>query len=219
MADCSAGFVYSERGSSTKERWYACSYCKSVQIPPDLHVGSVYDDSVNVKSVEAWNIMSFPPVIQSLSNQYERGQVSICSLFLSTGMSHTQGKVSAIAKLDRHYYGLFGFLAIKDLDIWQHSPNPESSMRIKNAIRWLHKNNHLYSNFFAQYERHCKLKDMNTDVAGQQHPRPEVHQGLLDLCKAKYGEMYLDCKAFPHLHPWGHGGWYHRCPIPFKRPM
>ena len=36
---------------------------------------------------------------------------------------------------------------------------------------------------------------------------------MLELCKAKYGKMYLDCKAFPHLHPWGHGG---RCPVPFN---
>ena len=28
----------------------------------------------------------------------------------------------------------------------------------------------------------------------------------------------LDGKAFPHphLHPWGYGGWYHKCPIPFN---
>ena len=39
-----------------------------------------------------------------------------------------------------------------------------------------------------------------SDVAGRQYPRPELAESLLDLCKAKYGEMYLDCKTFPHLH-------------------
>ena len=53
---------------------------------------------------------------------------------------HMQGEVNAITKLDRHYHG---FLAVKDDDIWQLSPSPVSSLRIKNAIRWMHKNNHL----------------------------------------------------------------------------
>ena len=56
--------------------------------------------------------------------------------------------------------------------------------------------------------------DMDTDVTGRQYPRCELSGKMLELCKAKYGEMYLDCKAFPNLHPWGHGGWYQRCPVP-----
>ena len=43
MPNCVAGFVYTERGKSTKERWYSCGYrCKS-QIPPEHHVGNVFD--------------------------------------------------------------------------------------------------------------------------------------------------------------------------------
>ena len=194
--------------------------------------------------------------------------MSLCGLFSETVREanvyqyrHMQGEVNAITKLDRHYHGLFGFLAIKDDDIWQVSPSPASSLRIKNAIRWLHQHNHLYSKFLSQYEtliRYCKptfinprlledqnmpiekvledeasvmafpldakyfdkfptiRTDMDTDVAGRQYPRCELSGKMLELCKAEYGEMYLDCKAFPHLHPWGHGGWYHRCPIPFN---
>ena len=41
-------------------------------------------------------------------------------------------------KLDRHYYGLFGFLACKSEDIWENSPNLASSIRIHNAVNWLH---------------------------------------------------------------------------------
>ena len=59
-------------------------------------------------------------------------------------------------------------------------------------------------------------KDMHTDVAGRQYPRCDLNDSLIDLCRAKYGEMYLDCKTFPHLHPWGHGGWYHGCSIPLN---
>ena len=47
--------------------------------------------------------------------------VSLCGLFSNTvkkaSMSqyhHLQGEVNAIKKLDRHFYGLFGFLAMKD---------------------------------------------------------------------------------------------------------
>ena len=58
--------------------------------------------------------------------------------------------------------------------------------------------------------------DMHSDVAGCQYPHPELAQSLLNLCQAKYGEEFLNCKAFPHLHPWGYGGWYHKCPIPFN---
>ena len=38
VPNCMAGFVYTERGKSTKERWYSCGYCKSDQIPPEQHV-------------------------------------------------------------------------------------------------------------------------------------------------------------------------------------
>ena len=36
------------------------------------------------------------------------------------------------------------------------------------------------------------------------------------LGQAKYGEEFIDCKAFPHLHPLGYGRWYHKCPILFN---
>ena len=53
-----------------------------------------------------------------------------------TQYRHLQGEVNAITKLDKHYNGLFGFLAIKDSDIWEKSPSPASSLRIKKAVRW-----------------------------------------------------------------------------------
>ena len=123
VPNCVAGFVYTERGKSTKERWYSCGYCKSDQIPPEQHVGNVFDASSDVKSVCEWD-MSFPTEIQSLANQYERGQMSLCGLFSSTVKEasmnqyrHLQGEVNAITKLDKHFHGLFGFLAVKDSNI------------------------------------------------------------------------------------------------------
>ena len=199
--------------------------------------------------------MSFPIEVQSLANQYERGQISLCGLFSSTvreaSMSqyrHLQGEVNAITKLDKHFHGLFGFLAIKDSDIWEKSPSPLSSFRIKKAIKWMHINNHLYSKFFSQYEtlfRYCKpsfinpklledqsisleklledeaagmafpldgkyfddfpviRKDMHSDVAGRQYPRPELAESLMELCQGKYGENTLTVK---HSHTSIHGG-------------
>ena len=54
------------------------------------------------------------------------------------------------------------------------------------------------------------------DKAGRQFPKPECQESLRNLCHTTYGEKYLDVKAFPHLHPYGHGGWYHKCPLAFQ---
>ena len=37
VPNCTAGFVYVERGDSTKEHWYCCAYCKSNDIPSEQH--------------------------------------------------------------------------------------------------------------------------------------------------------------------------------------
>ena len=54
--------------------------------------------------------------------------------------------------------------------------------------------------------------DMHKDIAGRQYPRAKLAESIVNLCQAKYGEEFLDYKAFPHLL-WG-GGWYHKCPVP-----
>ena len=110
----------------------------------------MFDASSDVKSVCEWG-MSFPTEIQSLANQYERGQMSLCGLFSSTVKEasmtqyrHLQGEVNAITKLDKHFHGLFG---VKDRDIWAVSPSPASSLHIKRAVQWMHANNHLFQIF------------------------------------------------------------------------
>ena len=115
--------------------------------------------------------MSFPTDIQSLANQYEHRQMSLCGLFSSTVRKasmtqycHLQGEVNAITNFDKHFYGLFRFLAVKDSDVWAMIPSPASSLHIKRAVRWMHANNHLYSNFFSQYEtlmQYCKPSFIN----------------------------------------------------------
>ena len=47
VRNCSLSFEYSERGTSTKERWYCCSHCKSAIIPTDQHVGHVFGKDVS----------------------------------------------------------------------------------------------------------------------------------------------------------------------------
>ena len=159
VPNCTLSFQYTERGSSTKERWYCCGHCRNDTVPTEQHVGVIFGDSVSdVKPVLLWD-MTMPEPIKALCNKYETGMVSLCGLFSDTvkkaSMSqyqHLQGEVNAIKKLDRHYYGLFGFMAVKDSDIFTNSPDPHSSLRIKNAIRWFRANNQLYSSFFAHYE-------------------------------------------------------------------
>ena len=56
-----------------------------------------------------------------------------------------------ITKLDRHFHGMFGFLAIKD-DINVYADNPDSACRIKQALTWYRSHNHLYSSFYSNYE-------------------------------------------------------------------
>ena len=57
------------------------------------------------------------------------------------------------------------------------------------------------------------------DVAGVQHPHyphGDYQKDLQDLTAAKYGEKFLEPKTFPHLHPWGYGGWHYGCPLNFQ---
>lgn len=58
--------------------------------------------------------------------------------------------------------------------------------------------------------------DGNDDVAGRQFPRPECQAKLHEMVYTKYGEKHLDVKTFPHLHPWGFGGWHYNCEVSFS---
>ena len=68
---------------------------------------------------------------------------------------------------------MFGFLASKDEGIWIESPNPESSLRIKGALKWFRANNKLYSDFFCEHEtlfRFAKPAFINPVLLEKQHP-------------------------------------------------
>lgn len=36
--------------------------------------------------------------------------------------------------------------------------------------------------------------DMHEDIAGCKYPRPELAESIVDLCQAKYGKEFLDCR-------------------------
>jgi len=96
-------------------------------------------DPTNLKPVVEWD-MQKPEPVAALRNTYETGQVSLAGLF-STAVrdagfaqwKHVQGEVNAIHKLDRHYYGIFGFLACKEEGIAISSDKYRVLVRMKSA--------------------------------------------------------------------------------------
>ena len=257
---------------SKKRKWYSCAYCKTNRMPAELYVGDVLDtsESMNMKPVKLWD-MRKPQPIAKLSNRYETGHVSLCGLFSTTvkkasvsQYQHTIGEVNSITKLDRHFHGMFGFLAVKEDDINVFADNPDSASRIKKALSWYCSHNHLYSSFYSNYEtlfRYVKpqfgcinpeilakanlsleqiLEDevagmafpvdarffdnyplvfgKEDDVAGCQYPHEhsECQERMKELVTAHYGDKFLEPKTFPHLFPWGFGGWHYKCPMKFE---
>ena len=41
----------------------------------------------------------------------------------------------------------------------------------------------------------------------------DCQERMKELVTAQCGEKFLEPKTFPHLFPWGFGGWYHHCPM------
>ena len=255
--------------NSSCKKWYCCSHCHSKRLPAEAHVGGVTEhNSDTLKPVSQWD-MRKPEPVAALANQYEKTQTSLCAMFSTTAKeaafsacTHWQGEVGSLHKLDRHYYGLFGFLACREVGILQNAKKPDSALRIHKALKWYHNHNHLYEKFFSTYEtlfqfvkpsfinpellrdQRMSLEDLLQDeaiamafptdskyfenypliyktdaVAALQHPQSEedtCRDSLQQLVHTKYGERFLEPKAFPHLHPWGHGGWHYACPLEFS---
>lgn len=58
------------------------------------------------------------------------------------------------------------------------------------------------------------------DIAGVQNPKPhmidEVQDNIDQLrqtTSVQYGQRYLFEKTFPHLFPYGKGGWFYHCAL------
>ena len=124
---------------------------------PEEQVGDIFCDG-KLKPVMDWD-MQQPEHLVALRNRFETTPTALCGLFSTTvkqaGYSkwrHVLGEVNAVQKQERHFYGLFGFLACKKQDLRQQSKQPQVSLRIHNALRWLRSHNHLYTDFFTKYE-------------------------------------------------------------------
>ena len=83
-------------------------------------------------------------------------QVALCGLFSTTVKDakqhkwrHMQGEINSLHKLDKHYYGMFGFMMMNEQVNEQLTQHPEASERVRKALSWLKGNNHLYKNFLA----------------------------------------------------------------------
>ena len=98
---------------------YVCSVCSSYKNPTELnlkfHVGKTPS-----LTVTDWD-MVYPAEITSLKSEGEKCQVALCGIFSTTikdakkhQWRHILGEVNALHKLDKHYYGMFGFLMINN---------------------------------------------------------------------------------------------------------
>ena len=135
--------------------------CKSFKSPSefdiDFHVGKVKINGT-VMPIEKWD-MTYPNEILTLRNQVECNQVALCGLFSTVikdakkhQWRHVQGEINSLHKLDRHYYGLFGFMMMNEKVSDQLTEHPDACERVRVALLWLKQNNHLYQTFLARFE-------------------------------------------------------------------
>ena len=103
--------------------------------------------------------MAYPNEITNLKNQVERGQVALCGLFLTIVKDakmhqwcHVQGEINSLHKLDKHYYGIFGFMLLNEKISDQMTNYPDACERVRKALLWLKQNNHLYKTFLSRFE-------------------------------------------------------------------
>ena len=118
-------------------KWYFCPTCKrGKDIPTEQHVRDVFlPPPLSAPKRSALWDMKLPDALNELTNDYERRQISLCSLFSTTvrnvtptQLCHILGQVSIGHRLDNHYYGIFGFLAVNEEAIKSHSKKPDSDV-------------------------------------------------------------------------------------------
>ena len=76
------------------------------------------------------------------------------------------------------------------------------------------------SGYFDQYS----LLYGDLDIAGIQNPQPHMIdkvqdsvEWLRECSSVQYGQEYLLEKVFPHLFPYGQGGWHYKCSLGFSQ--
>ena len=131
---------------------YVCSACSSYKNPAEysltFHVGKTPS-----LTITEWD-MVYPSEVAILKSEAEKCQVALCGIFSTTVKDakkhqwrHIQGEVNALHKLDRHYYGMFGFLMINEEITERLTKYSGACERIRIALNWFKKNNNLYKQF------------------------------------------------------------------------
>ena len=126
---------------------YACTMCKSFKSPSELnidfYVGKIKGDDNKILPVHMWD-MACPKDILALKNQVECCQVALCGLFSTTVKDakqhqwrYLQGKINSLRKLDKHYYGMFGFMMMNEKVSEQLTQHPEACEQVRKALSWL----------------------------------------------------------------------------------
>ena len=111
-----------------------------------------------------------------------------------------RGKINSLHKLDKHYYGLFGFMLLNEKIRDELTKYPEACER----VRKVKKNNHLYKKFLARYETMYRfIRDnvanpeilkidyqdiLHEEAVGMAFP---VDSNFFDQYSPLYGEMDL----------------------------
>ena len=248
---------------------YSCSVCKSFKNSAE-YIVTFHIGKTNTVSTIEWD-MAYPPQVTCLKTEVEKCQVALCGIFSTTikdakkhQWRHIQGEVNALHKLDRHYYGMFGFLMINETITEKLTKYSETCERIRVALNWFKKNNNLYKQFLARFEtmyRYLRHDIINPDIlkgnqdkileseaigmafpidseyfdqysplygdldiAGIQNPQPHMIdkvqdsvEWLRECTSVQYGQEYLLEKTFPHLFPYGEGGWHYKCSLGFSQ--
>ena len=118
---------------------YSCSVCKSFKNSAE-YIVTFHIGKTNTVSTIEWD-MAYPPEVTCLKTEVEKCQVALCGIFSTTikdakkhQWHHIQGEVNALHKLDRHYYGMFGFLMINDTITEKLTKYSETCERIRVAL-------------------------------------------------------------------------------------
>ena len=147
---------------------YLCSACNSYKSPAELslkfHVGKTLS-----LTVSEWD-MVYSTQITSLKSEGEKCQVASCGIFSTTikdakkhQWQHIQGEMNALHKLDKHYYGMFGFLLINKEITEKLTKYSGACERITVALNWFKKHNNLYK-FLACFDRYLWHDIVNPDI-------------------------------------------------------
>eukprot|EP00795_Rhopilema_esculentum_P010071 gene10071-18717_t len=173
---------------------------------------------------------------RDLVSPYEKGQISLAGIISKIVKprsdrfkvwEHFQGDVITRSKYDSHYYGMYGFMVKHDESSFH--ANYDTLYRFDpDKVLHLHKATDFAANFNKTVDSHMHIKSSGivtnlddcgipnflnerADQAGIQHPiAAQMNKSLHNrkqLTRVNYSDPKLEAKLWPHLFPFGIGGW------------